>query len=778
MITVGLDRVQYAEQRNIIAPNRTRADFRQIDSLPVPSDAGANFSRFAYRPRQTAGVDVFHLFNSIPLTDMPFVVTTEAGLPRWRGAPPTIMLDGWRRLAASNCGRILAISHNAVRMIAHELRACPQALRQDIEAKLEVLYPPQDIPVRQDRAKFRYGGPLRLAFVGRDFLRKGGCEFVRALHTLVHRRIAFHATIVSELRVPGTEDEPWNHDAARRIAEARALLAALGDRVEFHESLSNPLVLDLFARSHLGVLPSLGEPFGYAVLEAASRFCATLTTTIRAFPEINGDDTGWLVPLPVTPLGTLDRVSIPFEEVSNQLYTDLADAISGIADGGLRAIQEKAECALARVRTWHDPAAAGDRLREIYEALPPRRRRQRQARPRVLWITANFAPQIGGLQAYTADMIGALRTDLDIAIATDATQNAPENPEIRHIRVANLGVAPDAGALARTGRAVVAAATGFGADIVHFANANMAVYRDFLPASLPVVASVHGNDLTAPWQRIGQEEPGPRIRAGLAACQRIIAVSRHTEELIRQSAILARVTTIQNSCDLARFYPSVGEGAAVRHRYGIAPDCLVLLTLGRLVPRKGHATISAALSLFDTPADRLCWLVAGDGPWQGALQARAAHDAPGVRTIFTGQLPAPELRAFYNACDIFVSVPSALRDGGLLDSEGFGIVFLEAAACGKPVIAADLAGCRDAVIQGHTGLLIPPDEPEVLAAAIRFLAEDLPARSALGAYGMAAVRACDGWAGVAKRVRGVYDEVMTDARSSANLLRHYSLYSL
>ena len=776
MITVGLDRMQYAERRNIIVPNSSCVEFRRIDSLPVPDDAGVNFSRFAYRPPQTARVDLFHLFNSIPLTDVPFVVTTEAGLPRWWGAPPELMLDGCRRLASANCGRVLAISHNAVQLIGHVLHACPQALRQDIEAKLEVLYPPQEIPLRQDRTKFAQRGPLRLAFVGRDFLRKGGLEFVRALHTLACRRVAFHATIVSELRATGNDEEPWNHDAARKIAEARALLAGLGDQVAVHESLRNPAVLELFARSHLGVLPSLGEPFGYTVLEAASRLCPTLTTNIRAFPEINDDATGWLVPLPVTALGTLDHVTVPYEQISSLLHAGLVDMLGRIADGGLHAVGEKAERALARVRHRHDPATAGDRLLEIYAAfLSRRRRRPDPARLRVLWVTANFAPQIGGLQAYTANMIGALAADLDIAIATDATQNAPDNPVVGHIKLADLGAAPDGDALARTGRRLAAAATSFGADLVHLANANMAIYRAFLPPSLPVVASVHGNDLTAPWQRIGREPPRLRIHAGLVACQRIIAVSRHTADLVRQSAIPTRVTAIQNSCDLTQFYPSAQEGAAVRERYGITPDCLVLLTLGRLVPRKGHATISAALGLPGVPTERLCWLVAGDGPWRAALQLQAARDAPGVRIVFTGAVAAGELRAFYNACDIFVLVPSALRDGPLLDSEGFGIVFLEAAACGKPVIAADFAGCRDAVVQGYTGLLIPPDDPTALAAAICFLAEDPSARFALGAYGAAAVRACNGWAGVAERVRTVYDEVMTDARSSVELLRHYNL---
>ncbi len=772
-ITIGVDRIQYAEQRNIVLPNTAEGRVvRQVDTIPVSGDFGACYSRFAVVPRHASDADFFHLFNSIPLRDCPFVVTTEAGLPRWWGAPPEIMLDGWRRLASSACGRILAISQNAARMIAHELNACPQALRQEIEAKLEVLLPPQEIPPQHDRAKFRTRGPLRLAFVGRDFLRKGGYQFVCALQTLARRNIAFHATIVANMRVTGEPEAPWNQNGARHLAQTRAMLAALGDRVEFHETLPNRRVLDLFGRSHVALLPSLSEPFGYTVLEAASQLCPVLTTNIRAFPEINGDDCGWMVPLPVMALGILDCVSTPFEQVSLRLHADLAETIAHIADTGLGAVGEKAEAALARVCTCHDPAAAGARLTGIYSALRPRRRRAPPARMRVLWVTANFAPQIGGLQTYTASMISALAADMDIMLVTDAAQTAPPDKRILHVGLKNLGAADSAAALARTGSDLCAAATALGADIVHFANANMAVYRRFLPPALPVVASVHGNDLTAPWQRIGGEDPAPYIRAGLATCERIIAVSRHTQELIQKAKIPVRVNVIQNSCDQSRFFPSAQEGNAIRFRYGIAPDCLALLTVGRLVPRKGHATVIAALGVIGESVPGLCWIAAGDGPLRSLLEAQAAREAPAVRAIFIGHVEDAELRAVYNACDIFVLAPSALRNGALLDSEGFGIAFLEAAACGKPVIGADLAGCRDAVVQGHTGLLLPPDDPEALAAGITFLAQNPKTRAALGGYGLAALQACGGWADIAARVHGIYEEVLTECASSMNLLRN------
>jgi phosphatidylinositol alpha-1,6-mannosyltransferase len=133
------------------------------------------------------------------------------------------------------------------------------------------------------------------------------------------------------------------------------------------------------------------------------------------------------------------------------------------------------------------------------------------------------------------------------------------------------------------------------------------------------------------------------------------------------------------------------------------------------------------------------------------------------------------LRALYNACDIFVLVPGEQNFGGRLDSEGFGLVFLEAAACGKPVIASDVSGCRDAVVQNETGLLVPPDDPSALAEAIAYLTGDPVAATMLGARGLASVRAAGGWRRVASDLTVLYAEVLMDARSERALMQRYRL---
>jgi phosphatidylinositol alpha-1,6-mannosyltransferase len=118
------------------------------------------------------------------------------------------------------------------------------------------------------------------------------------------------------------------------------------------------------------------------------------------------------------------------------------------------------------------------------------------------------------------------------------------------------------------------------------------------------------------------------------------------------------------------------------------------------------------------------------------------------------------LLAIYNACDVFVLTPEEHESRGRLDSEGFGLVFHEAGACRKPVIGSDVSGCRDAVIHGVTGLLVPPEDPQPLAAAMERILSDPSTAQTLGRGGLALVRMLGGWPRVAQQTYQVYEEVL------------------
>lgn len=169
---------------------------------------------------------------------------------------------------------------------------------------------------------------------------------------------------------------------------------------------------------------------------------------------------------------------------------------------------------------------------------------------------------------------------------------------------------------------------------------------------------------------------------------------------------------------------------------------IVILTVGRLHPRKGQLLTLQALQMLapDVRTRIEYWIVGGQskGNYEAHLRAAAA-EKPDLTVRFFGNIPDEELSDLYDRSDIF-AMTSVNLDHSV---EGFGLVYLEAAAHGLPVVAHDVGGVSEAVMEGVTGLLVPPHRPVQLAAAFEKLIHDAPLRRKLGAAGRSwATRNC------------------------------------
>ena len=209
-----------------------------------------------------------------------------------------------------------------------------------------------------------------------------------------------------------------------------------------------------------------------------------------------------------------------------------------------------------------------------------------------------------------------------------------------------------------------------------------------------------------------------------------------------------RVSTLSNYTQelLLGHFPEASEKifltpGALRSDFAVVPsrpearkDKVVVLTVGRLHPRKGQMLTLQALQML--PADvraRLEYWVVGaqsKGNYEALLRAAAA-ERPELVVRFFGNLPDDELAGIYDRADIF-AMTSVNLDRSI---EGFGLVYLEAAAHGLPVVAHDVGGVGEAVVDGVTGLLVPPNRPAQLAAAFEKLIHDPGLRKKLGATG-------------------------------------------
>lgn len=222
----------------------------------------------------------------------------------------------------------------------------------------------------------------------------------------------------------------------------------------------------------------------------------------------------------------------------------------------------------------------------------------------------------------------------------------------------------------------------------------------------PLLLIVHGVDAWSPHR-------SPLVRALLARVDAIIAVSRYTVERMRAWSDLPeqRFRILPNCVDLATFTPRP-RNAALAQRYGLAGR-RVLLTVGRLAGSeqyKGFDEVLEVLPQLAREMPDLAYVIVGDGDDRPRLQAKAQALGVEDRVVFTGFVSEEEKIDLYNLADVFV-MPGR--------GEGFGIVYLEAMACGVPAIGSLLDGSRDALRDGQLGLLIDPREPQQLIEAVR-----------------------------------------------------------
>jgi len=234
---------------------------------------------------------------------------------------------------------------------------------------------------------------------------------------------------------------------------------------------------------------------------------------------------------------------------------------------------------------------------------------------------------------------------------------------------------------------------------------------------LPVVVTARGSDVT---QLPDYAGPRRMINWAIRNANALIAVSAALgARLVELGAEPTRVTVLRNGVDLAQFRPPPDRAAA---RAALGATGPTLLSVGLLIPRKGHDRVIAALPRLPE-AVRL--LVAGEGPLAGELRALAARLGVAGRVRFLGAVPHAALAAVYGAADALVLASSR---------EGWANVLLEAMACGTPVVASPIPGNDEVVTAPAAGLIARANTPEGLAAAVAALLAAPPARAATRAY--------------------------------------------
>lgn len=261
--------------------------------------------------------------------------------------------------------------------------------------------------------------------------------------------------------------------------------------------------------------------------------------------------------------------------------------------------------------------------------------------------------------------------------------------------------------------------------VVHAATFSVA--HPLLPAlsrsGAKLVLYAHGLELVE-----ARGQAAAQLSEVLARAALIVANSQRVRQLLEAAgAAPERIAVVAPAIDPARLVP---EGPDLRERWNAA-DRPVILTLGRLIARKGQDTMLRALPLVRRALPSVLYVIAGRGPDQPRLEALVSELGLGDAVRFAGFVSDDELGAAYRASDLYVMVPRETEQ----DLEGFGITYLEAGACGRAVIGAASGGVEDAIAAGITGVIVPPDSPEALAREVIALLGSPDRRAALGANG-------------------------------------------
>lgn len=228
-----------------------------------------------------------------------------------------------------------------------------------------------------------------------------------------------------------------------------------------------------------------------------------------------------------------------------------------------------------------------------------------------------------------------------------------------------------------------------------------------------------------------------------------LAIARHAEASFLATGVAPeRVHRVGIGVDASAMRPAPDVAATLRARHQLG-DRRVVLTMARLVPHKGHLTVLRALPAVLEHCPEVTYVIAGTGPWRPQIEKCVATLGLGQSVLMLGRVPPEELAGYHTMADLMV-MASEVRPNSLV--EGFGLVFLEANCCGTPVIGSYTGGIPEAVVHGGTGLLVPPEAPEALAAAMLRLLRDPELSRRMGTHGRERALAEFRWPDVAERV--------------------------
>ena len=359
----------------------------------------------------------------------------------------------------------------------------------------------------------------------------------------------------------------------------------------------------------------------------------------------------------------------------------------------------------------------------------------------ILFLTANYPPEIGGIAELARGFAeGLTRHEIRVhilAATPGAAQLSNERLPVTEFELPAGGYMKRVAACRRAvmdlmkqesvDRLLVSSWSPGAVRLPSRVPLPHALGSDVNHQPLPLDIMCHGMDLLEPARSVRYRF---LMRRTLLRAASVLANSRYTAEVaIKLGARKESVIVVPPGVDPAEFSPGERDRALLA-RYHIPPEAPVLLSLGRLVERKGFDLVIRAMPSVLQMNPAAVYLIVGDGPERGRLSDLALTSGMSDKVCFAGEIPEDERPAHYRLAKVFVMPSRMLGERG--DVEGFGIVFMEAACCEVPSVGGRSGGIPDAIEDGVTGYLADPSETADIADKINFLLSNETRRQEMG----------------------------------------------
>ncbi len=380
----------------------------------------------------------------------------------------------------------------------------------------------------------------------------------------------------------------------------------------------------------------------------------------------------------------------------------------------------------------------------------------------IVFLADDFPPAVGGIQTYAYELpLAVAAQGKEVAVVASAQPGSEAVDEALPYPVLRV---PTSGGYAAAAMRMAARAEEAASSLESPLRCLVATkWSPEGPAAIwamkqlhcPLVLLGHGGEFLT---SAGQFVKWLVQRSVLKRASLCLANSNYTADRFARARVpRERIEVIYGGVRAERFAHVPPETERLREDLDLG-DKQVLLTVARLMRRKGHDCVLRAMPTILEAAPNVEYLIVGEGPMREELGVLADELGLTDHVRFAGAVAEELLPAYYQLCDVFVMPGRPVR-GEL--AEGFGLAYLEASAAGKPVVATRFGGTEDAVAHGESGLLVEPEDTGALAEALTTILTDDGLATHLGEAGRARVLRDFTWERVAERFIQALDRLLT-----------------